>query len=284
METGFTETRVPPDILGHRGARGLRPENTWPAFARAIELGVDALEMDVVIAGDGTVVVSHEPWFSATLCREPSGRPVRPFRRYNLYRMTYAEIARFDCGSRRHPRFPQQEPVPAPKPRLEDVLRRAEVYAAELGRPPVRYSIEIKSRPEWEGKYQPDPETFVRRVQAVVAACGVTARTTLMSFDVRVLQVARRLFPELALSLLVEHHDRRPLADQLARLGFVPEVYGPDYRLITAKLVAEVHARGMRLIPWTVNRVRDMQRLLRLGVDGLITDYPDRALALLREA
>lgn len=284
MEASVIETRARPDILGHRGARGLRPENTWPAFARAIELGVDALEMDVVIAGDGTVVVSHEPWFSATLCREPSGRSVRPFRRYNLYRMTYAEIARFDCGSRRHPRFPQQEPVPAPKPRLEDVLRRAEVYAAELGRPPVRYSIEIKSRPEWEGKYQPDPETFVRRVQAVVAACGVTARTTLMSFDVRVLQVARRLFPELALSLLVEHHDRRPLADQLARLGFVPEVYGPDYRLITAKLVAEVHARGMRLIPWTVNRVRDMQRLLRLGVDGLITDYPDRALALLREA
>ncbi len=283
MLTGFTETRAQPDIQGHRGARGLRPENTWPAFARAIELGVTSLEMDVVIAGDGTVVVSHEPWFSATLCREPSGRPVQLFRRYNLYRMTYEEIARFDCGSRRHPRFPHQDPVPAPKPRLEEVLRWAEAYAAELGRSPVRYSIEVKSRPEWEGKYQPDPETFVGRVQAVVAACGVTARTTLMSFDVRVLQVARRLFPELALSLLVERHDRQPLAEQLERLGFVPDVYGPDYRLVSVKLVAEVHAYGMRLIPWTVNRVRDMQRLLRLGVDGLITDYPDRALALLRK-
>lgn len=270
-----------PDIQGHRGARGLRPENTWPAFARAIELGVTALEMDVVIAGDGEVVVSHEPWFSATLCREPSGRPVRPFRRYNLYQMTYAEIARFDCGSRRHPRFPHQEPVPAPKPRLRDVLHQAEAYAASLKRPPLRYSIEIKSRPDWEGRYHPDPETFVRQVQAVVAACGVTARTTLLSFDVRVLQVAQRLFPDLAVSLLVERRDQRSLEAQLERLGFVPEVYGPHFRLVTASLVAAVHAHGMRLIPWTVNRVADMQRLLRLGVDGLITDYPDRALALL---
>ncbi len=271
------------DLQGHRGARGLRPENTWPAFARALELGVTSLEMDVVIAGDGEVVVSHEPWFSAALCREPCGRPVRPFKRYNLYRMSYAEIARFDCGSRRHPRFPHQEPVPAPKPRLAEVLRRAEAYAAELGRPPVRYSIEIKSRPEWEGTYQPDPETFVRRVQAVVAACEVTARTTLLSFDVRVLQIARQLFPELAVSLLVERRDHRPLEKQLERLGFVPDVYGPDYRLVTTELVAAVHAHGMRLIPWTVNRVGDMRRLLRMGVDGLITDYPDRAGALLRE-
>lgn len=271
-----------PDIQGHRGARGERPENTWPAFARAIELGVTSLEMDVVIAGDGTVVVSHEPWFSALLCREPSGRPVRPFQRSSLYQMTYAAIAQFDCGSRRHPRFPHQELVPAPKPRLEDVLRQAEVYAAELGRPPVRYSIEIKSRPDWEGKYQPDPETFVRRVQAVVAACGVLARTTLLSFDVRVLKLARQLFPTLALSLLVERHDRRPLEAHLERLGFVPDVYGPDYRLVTAKLIDDVHAQGMRLIPWTVNRLSDMQRLLRLGADGLITDYPGRALALLQ--
>ncbi|MDQ7041157.1 MAG: glycerophosphodiester phosphodiesterase [Rhodothermus sp.] len=270
------------DIQGHRGARGLRPENTWPAFARAMELGVTSLEMDVVIAGDGEVVVSHEPWFSATLCREPSGRPVRPFKRYNLYRMRYAEIVRFDCGSRRHPRFPHQELVPAPKPRLEEVLRRAEAYAAELGRSPVSYSIEIKSRPEWEGTYQPDPETFVRRVQAVVAACEVTARTTLLSFDVRVLQVARQLYPELAVSLLVERQDHRPLERQLERLGFVPDVYGPDYRLVTTDLVAAVHAHGMRLIPWTVNRIGDMRRLLRMGVDGLITDYPDRAGALLR--
>ncbi len=269
------------DIQGHRGARGLRPENTWPAFARAMELGVTSLEMDVVIAGDSEVVVSHEPWFSAALCREPCGRPVRPFKRYNLYRMSYAEIARFDCGSRRHPRFPHQEPVPAPKPRLAEVLRRAEAYAAELERPPVRYSIEIKSRPEWEGTYQPDPETFVRRVQAVVAACGVTVRTTLLSFDVRVLQIARQLFPELAVSLLVERRDHRPLERQLERLGFVPDVYGPNYRLVTPELVAAVHTHGMRLIPWTVNRISDMRRLLRMGVDGLITDYPDRAGTLL---
>jgi len=270
------------EIHGHRGARGLRPENTIPAFRLALELGVDALEMDVVLSGDGQVVVSHEPWFSAVLCRDPSGQPVRPYRRGNLYRMTYEEIAQFDCGSRRHPRFPYQRPMPAVKPLLREVLATSEAYVQVLRRPPVYYSIEIKSRPEWEGRYHPDPETFVMQVMTVVSEAGVAGRTLLLSFDYRVLQAAQRRFPEQQLMLLVE--DRKPLAEHLAALGFVPAVYGPYYRLVDELLVAAVRAQGMRLIPWTVNRTRDMQRLLALGVDGLITDYPDRALQLLQES
>ncbi len=268
------------EIHGHRGARGLRPENTIPAFRLALALGVDALEMDVVLSGDGQVVVSHEPWFSATLCREPSGQPVRSYRRGNLYRMAYAEIARFDCGSRRHPRFPHQQPMPAAKPLLRDVLLASEAYVQALQRPPVRYSIEIKSRPDWEGRYHPDPETFVRHVMAVVIEVGVASRTMLLSFDHRVLQAAQRLFPGQALMLLVE--DREPFAAHLAALGFIPAAYGPHYRLVDEALVATVRAQSMRLVPWTVNHPREMQRLLRLGVDGLITDYPDRAIALLQ--
>lgn len=273
------------DLQGHRGARGLAPENTLPAFRRALELGVTTLEMDVVISGDETVVVSHEPWMAHEICSLPSGAPVpaETEKEHNLYRMPYDEIERYDCGRRQHPDFPRQQPQPAVKPRLRDVIAAAETSTAERARPPVRYNIEIKSRPDWDGDFHPAPDVFARRVVDVVREEGITARTTIQSFDVRALKAVRRLCaapsPDISLqrALLVEEGTADGLPDQLGRLGFLPAVYSPEYRSVDGMLLRAAHDYGLRVVPWTVNERDDMRRLIRLGVDGLITDYPDVA-------
>ncbi|QXD14265.1 glycerophosphodiester phosphodiesterase [Rhodocaloribacter litoris] len=271
------------DVQGHRGARGLMPENTIPAFLKALELGVTTLEMDVVISADSQVVVSHEPWFSGLICSLPSGEPV-PLsgeRSYRIYAMPYAEVARFDCGSRGHPNFPEQRRMKAAKPLLREVIAAAEAYTQAHGLPPVQYNIETKSTPEGDGHFHPPPDVFTRLLYEVVKEAGIADRTILQSFDVRTLQYARAAGLPLRLALLVEARGDPGLAANLARLGFTPDIYSPDFRLVDEALVEAVHARGMQLIPWTVNDVEAMRRLKALGVDGLITDYPDRARFLL---
>ncbi len=275
---------APPfDVQGHRGARGLLPENTVPAFLRALELGVTTLELDTVIARDATVVVSHEPWMSAAICSQPDGTPVpqEQEQTFRLFEMTYDEVARYDCGRRGNPRFPTQAALPAVKPRLRDVIEAAEAYAAAHDRPPPRYNIETKARPDWDGVFTPDPETFTRLLYDVLVETGVKDRATLQSFDVRTLQAGRRLDPSWHLALLVEQEEDRGLEANLDVLGFLPEVYSPDSQLVDEALVAAAHAKGLLVIPWTVNTMDEMQRLKALGIDGVITDYPDLGVQLL---
>jgi len=274
------------DLQGHRGARGLAPENTIPAFRTALELGVTTLEMDVVVSGDGQIVVSHEPWMNPKICSLPSGVPVPADeeKKHNLYRMPYAEIEQYDCGRRQHPDFPRQEPQPAVKPLLRDVIAMAESYVAEHDRPPVFYNIEIKSRPDWDGTFHPKPEIFARRVLGMVREGGVAARTTIQSFDERALRATRRLRDDetpVRLALLVMHGTADTLPDQLNELGFTPDIYSPSFPSVDDALLRAVHDRGLQVVPWTVNERADMHRLVRLGVDGLITDYPDVAQEVL---
>ena len=269
------------EVHGHRGCRGLRPENTLPAFLHATQLGADVLEMDVVLSADGEVVVSHEPWFAAAICRDPTGRAIDPAREqtHRLYQLPYAAIRAYDCGSTRHPDFPRQQVAAAPKPLLREVFPAVEQLAAQLGRSAVQYSVEIKCDPAGDGTDHPLPDRMVAAVGEVVGAAGVAGRVRLLSFDKRVLRAARQLLPALPLCLLVE--DFLPLRAHLAELGFVPATYGPMQELVTPALAAEVGALAMQLVPWTVNTVADMRRLLQLPVSGLTTDYPDRLLRLL---
>lgn len=272
------------DLQGHRGARGLLPENTIPAFLLAVELGVTTVELDVVVTRDRRLVVSHDPWFDPRICSHPDGRPVTEAdrERFAIYRLDYDDVAAFDCGRRGHPDFPRQRPVAASKPLLSDAIRAVEARVRVLGRAPVWYNIETKSRPEWDGTLQAPPAEFVRLLYDELASLGVLERTIVQSFDVRTLRVLRAMDRTVATSLLVEEEGGAPspagasrLTRDLALLGFVPAVYSPDYRLVDAALVEEAHARGMRVIPWTVNDAEAMERLIGLGVDGLITDYPD---------
>jgi len=271
------------DLQGHRGARGLAPENTIPAFRKALELGVTTLELDVVISKDGDVVVSHEPWMSHVICTAPDGTPVEEGTEaaHNLYAMSYEDIAAYDCGSRAHPQFPEQTLQPAKKPLLRDVIQMAETYAAGPRSEPLFYNIETKIRPKWEGTFTPGPEAFADAVLDVVRSENIAARTTLQSFDPRTLIVAHARQTEsgevpVRLALLVSESMDNGVDGNLEMLPFTPDIYSPDYALVNADLIAAARKRGMKVVPWTVNDTADMKRLVDLGVDGLITDYPNR--------
>ncbi|HET9503399.1 MAG TPA: glycerophosphodiester phosphodiesterase family protein [Hymenobacter sp.] len=274
--------RARPEVHGHRGCRGLLPENTLPAFQHALALGVDALELDVVVSQDHEVVVSHEPWLSARLGRGPQGEIIDPAheRNYNLYQLPYANIRQCAVGEWAHPDFPAQQPVPSHRPLLREVLVQAEAASRQA----VRYSVEIKSSPEGDDLFHPAPSVFVGLVLAELRVAGVLARTTLLSFDPRVLQAARQAQPDLALCLLLEDY-LPPVSELFAELGFEPATLGPDFRLLSAPLVQAIRAAypALRLVPWTVNEPADLRLVWGWGVDGITTDYPDRLLALLNQ-
>ncbi len=265
------------DWQGHRGARGLKPENTVPAFLKALQYPeIRTLELDVVISGDSQVVVSHDPWMSETICSHPDGRPVAKdkARSLNLFRMTYEEIKKYDCGKRGHPGFPEQQIEAAEKPLLKDLFAAVKEYCQRNNLPMPHYNIEIKSKPEWDGVYTPAPDVFARLVFAEIEAYNDPDRICVQSFDKRSLQAMHQLAPEMTLALLLE--DLGGVKAQIEELGFTPNVFSPYYKLVTAHLVQAAHESGMRIIPWTVNDSETMKSLIGLGVDGIITDYPDR--------
>jgi len=272
------------DLQGHRGARGLLPENTIPGFQRALELGVTTLEMDVVINAEGHVVLSHEPWMSAKICAHPDGRKVteKEEKSLRIYAMSDEQVAGFNCGSRGHPDFPRQQAMPLAKPLLSEVLQAVARSSSDSGRTSVRFNIEIKSRPEGDKVFHPEVGEFSQILYGVLKEYGVLERTTVQSFDPRALEAMHSIDPELSIALLIR--DSHDLGQNLALLSFVPEIYSPDYKLVDKRLIRAAHARNIQVIPWTVNNADTMRELLSWGADGLITDYPDLAIEVLSES
>lgn len=265
-------------MQGHRGCRGLMPENTIPAMLHALELGVTTLEMDAVITADSQVVLSHEPFFNHEITTNPDGKFVTEAeeKSLNIYRMSYPEVQRYDVGLKPHPRFPQQKKMAVTKPLLADVFAAVKDWCTNHNKPIPYFNIETKSLPFTDNIYHPQPERFVQLLMAVVAQANMQSRTIIQSFDFRTLQVAHRLYPAVQTAALIEENDSVPFETQLQQLGFVPTIYSPHYGLVTPQLVQQCKTGGIRLIPWTVNEAADMQSLQAMGVDGLITDYPDR--------
>jgi glycerophosphoryl diester phosphodiesterase len=270
------------DIQGHRGARGLFPENTITAFIEAVKLGVDTLEMDVVISKDLQVVVSHEAWMNDVFCTRPDGKEVEANSKdkYNLYKMTYAEIAKYDCGIRGNKEFFLQKKMTERKPLLTDVIKKVEAFATESKLPAIKYNIEIKSEEGEDNVFNPEPKMFVELVYQEIEKQKIMARTNLQSFDVRILQEIKKKYPSTQMALLVENEDG--LDVNLKRLGFIPNTYSPDFYLVDEELIQSVHERNMKLIPWTVNEIPDIKKLVGFGVDGIISDYPNRVIEIIK--
>ena len=270
-----------PDVHGHRGCRGILPENTIDGFKKAVELGCDQLELDVVVSADGQVVVSHEPWMHPTICQLPDGSPIPQVNAMdlNLYRMTAAEIQRYDCGSLSHPGFPDQEQRRSVKPTLMQVVEAADEHALLSGNVSPGYNIEIKSDPALYDTHQPRPAAFVAAVIATIDSLGISERCQLQSFDPAILEAVHAERSDLRVALLVENQD--DLATNLGRLTFTPQAYSPSFELATPQLLAELRARDIELVVWTVNEPKDIERMIQLGVDGIISDYPDRVIAAL---
>lgn len=270
-----------PDVHGHRGCRGLLPENTLPAFLRATELGCDYLELDVVMSGDGSLIISHEPWMRHDICLTPDGSPIKEEdeRSYNLYRMTAEEIGRFDCGSLKHDGFPELKTRRAFKPLLAQLVGAVDEHAMLSGVAAPSFNIEIKSEPELYGTFQPEPRTLALAVINELDALGIADRCVIQSFDPAILEVIHAEREEIPLAYLVE--GKGTLNEHLAKLTFVPAILSPHFSMANEALLKQIREREMELIVWTVNDRVDIKRMLDLGVDGIISDYPDRVFALL---
>ncbi len=242
---------------------------------KALELGVTTLEMDAHISQDGEVLLSHDPFINHEHELLPDGEeiPKEDARKYVLYQMPYSQIRQFDVGSKFYGKFPDQQLMKAYKPLLSEVIDSAQAYLKMHGLPQVFYNIETKSKPSGDGKYHPAPEEFVDRLVAVINAKNIRPYAIIQSFDPRTLQVLHRKHPDIKTSLLVEN--TKGLEKNLDLLGFTPHIYSPYYKLVSPALVEATHGHGMKLVPWTVNSLEEMQRLKKLGVDGLISDYPN---------
>ncbi len=264
------------DKQGHRGCRGLMPENTIEAMIKAIDLGVNTLEMDVVISKDLKVVVSHDAFMSAEFMTKPNGKPVlkREEEQFKLYEMNYEEIQQFDAGLLPHPRFPQQQKMKVHKPLLSSLIDSTEKYAHAKGKS-ILYNIEIKSKPEGDFILHPPIPKFADAVVELLMEKGIVAKTTMQSFDKRVLKYVHQKYPTISTALLVESYDLKTVQEHIAELGFTPSIYSPAFILVNEKLVNYCHANGMKVIPWTVNDLNTMKKLIGIGVDGIITDYPN---------
>lgn len=263
------------DKQGHRGCRGLMPENTVAAMIKGLELGVTTLELDVVISEDKQVVVSHDTYMSAEISRKPDGTDVtaEEAKQILLFKMPYATIRQYDVGLRPLANFPEQKKMKAHKPLLTDLLDSVDTYARQHKLPLPNYNIEIKSSPTADNIAHPDPKEFVELVLAVCEKGKLGKRYNIQSFDVRPLQIIHEKYPKVKLSYLTAN--ARTLAENLATLGFTPDIYSPYYKTVTADVVAACHQQKMKIVPWTVNTKEEISQLVKLGVDGIITDYPN---------
>jgi glycerophosphoryl diester phosphodiesterase len=260
----------------------LYPENTIKGFLKAVDLGVTTLEMDVVITRDKKVLLSHEPFLSQEICYDSIGAeiPDSMALAYNLYQMTYEEISRCDCGSKPHGRFPDQVNNVSHKPLLKDVIRKVEAYTKENGLPPVSYNIETKCGPEGDDIYHPKPVEFVDLLMGVVGECGISSRLIVQSFDDRTLHYVMEAYPAITIALLIE--DNPDFEANLEKFGSIPNIYSPNYLLVNKELMEFAGDNSMKVIPWTANDRTSMSALLELGVDGIITDYPNQLVDVLR--
>lgn len=285
------------ELQGHRGARGLWPENTLAAFGGALELGVSTVELDCGLTRDGVIVVTHDPELNPDLTRGADGRFLaRTGPR--IFDLTFRELESYDVGrlqpgSAYAARFPEQEPVDGERiPRLTDVL--ALVRARSEGR--VRVAIEVKTFPG-QPELTATPAAFAAALERDVEATGTLAMVSIMAFDFRVLTAVQRLMPQAATVALTEQQnggdtvglgasqpspwlgglDPARFGNSVVRLvkATGAGTWGPDYQDLNEQRIAEAHALGLRVVPWTVNATADMERLLAFGIDGMTTDRPD---------
>lgn len=264
------------DKEGHRGCRGLMPENTIPAMLHALDLGVTTLEMDAVITADRVVVVSHEPFFNHEITTRPDGSGVaaNEEKQLNIFRMDYEEVRRFDVGLKPNPRFPRQAKMKAYKPKLEELIDSVEAYVQSHKLPQPLYNIETKTQPSTDTIFHPEPAEFVERLMEVLQRKKILNRVIIQSFDFRTLKLVHAKYPQVRTAALIENKQRDP-QNVIQDLGFSPTIFSPEYHMVDESLVKKCHDLNLRIIPWTVNSLPEIRRLKEMGVDGIISDYPD---------
>lgn len=265
------------EIYGNRGARGLMPENTIPGMIKALEEGATALKIEVVITKDQKVIASAEPFFNNEISLNQDGEPItlKDEKKYNIYAMNYDEVKNFDVGSKPHPRFPYQEKFRVGKPLLSDLIDKVETFVKKSKRIKPTYCIEVKIIRNGDLVFNPEPKAFVDLVMNVIKQKKIEDRTTIYSFDLRPLQYVHQKYPAVKTALGVDEKNNFEIL--VEKLGFKPTIYSPYLPLVGKGLIDKCHATGVQVVPWNVNTPKDLQYFKSLGVDGIITDYPDLA-------
>lgn len=242
----------------------MRPENTIPAFEYAISAGADALELDLAVTRDNVLVVSHDPVLHPPICSGPHPRAI-------VRELTLDELREWDCGALQNPDFPRQTPIPGTSiPTLDEVLALSRWGT-------FGFDIEVKSFPE-QPRYTPEPAEFARLLLDRIRGHNLEARTVVQSFDFRALAEMRSIAPEIRLAALYEGGG----PDLLSLAGRV-QIVSPHFSSVDAGNVAEAHAAGLHVVPWTANRIAEWDVLIDAGVDGIITDDPAALISHLRQ-
>jgi glycerophosphoryl diester phosphodiesterase len=288
------------DLQGHRGARGLAPENTMAAFATALRTGVSTLELDLGMSRDGVLVVAHDPRLNPAITRDAEGRwLVAPTP--TLWSLDVAELRRYDVGridpaSRYAAGFTQQQAVDGERlPTLDGLFTQVKAWGANE----VRFNIETKIDPT-QPQLTAAPTAFVKALLALVEQHGLRQRVSVQSFDWRTLKLVQAQSPDIAtVALTAQQRWLDNVADarwtaglKLADFGgSVPRlvkasgahVWSPYFGDLNEALLAEAHALGLKVVPWTVNDSAQIEGLLQWPLDGIISDYPDRVRQLMAQ-
>ena len=263
------------DVQGHRGTRGHLPENTLPAFERALEIGVDTLEMDCGITRDGVVVIHHDRRLNPDFARGADGKWVSA-PAPTIFELTFQQLQQYDVGRLRPgseyaKRFPHQKPIDGTRiPKLVDLFLMTKNTE-------VRFNIETKLLPT-----HPDetvgPEPFARALYGEIRKAGMAKRAVIQSFDYRTLKIVEREAPEIETVYLTEAKDAIPAKVHAAGA----KIWSPDLKAINPQVMAEAKKLGLRVVVWTANEPAEIDAMIKAGVDGIISDYPDRVMEALK--
>lgn len=262
---------------GHRGARGLYPENSIGAMKVAIDFPkVTTLEMDCHITKDKKVVVYHDNYLNPKFVSYTNGKQLSGKDNKGLiYNYTYKELSKFDIGQYGNKDFPDQQKTPTSIALLSDLIEMSETYAKETRQKPMFYNIETKSNDEKDHIAHPAPQEFSDLVLEVVIEKNIAPRTVIQSFDKRTIQYINKTYPQIKTSYLISGSNKKTIKELVQELGFTPFIISPHYKLVTKQYVKDAHALGIKIIPWTVNTAEEIKALEKLKVDGIISDYPN---------
>jgi glycerophosphoryl diester phosphodiesterase len=253
------------------------PENTIPAMLSVMDNKmVTTLEMDLAITKDKQVVVSHDPVLNPLFTTKPDGTYIKANEVNDniIYQMNYEQLQKFDVGLKPYPVFPQQKKLAVCIPTLSDLIDSVEYKSKSIGRK-MMYNIEIKSVDGKDIMEHPVPDEFVDLVVNLIEQKNIVERTSIQSFDLRPLKVLHQKYPKVQTAYLVYGVGCSDAQKQIELLGFTPTIYSPEFKYVNKETVDYCHAHNMKIIPWTVNTKQAMDTLQAMGVDGLITDYPN---------
>lgn len=262
-------------VFGHRGCRAYCPENSIVGFQHALELGADGIELDVVVNKDNQLVISHEPFFKSKHCLDPNGALIKGEKDHNIFRMGQEEIMTYDSGGKGNASFPEQDTFFVYKPLLQDLFKQVDLSSSVI-------LFEVKSKQSDYNIFQPEPKEFARLIFNELDSFAYKNNIIFMSFDSKILEALRienqmrsKDHPEYKMIYLT-YLPFKGAVTFLKDLSFTPYALGMYYPTVSRRKSRQLKRRNVKMFCWTVNDVDKAIKLRDKGVDGIITDYPDK--------